>query len=497
MIAYDWYDGKCCMDLHVVALSDGKPRVLLDNEHGEWIQTYDWSPDGNQILILLQKEDGTNQIALVSAATGETKVIKNGFYPENMCFSRDGQYIAYDRPQEEYSSEHDIFLAKIDRSSEVRLVAHPADDFLFGWPPDGKGILFASDRTGSRAVWFLPVSGGKAQGSPVLVNEGIERSVPLGFAHDGSFYYAQGQQMLDVYETRMDYQSGKVLTPPEVAIKSNEGKNSWPDYSPDGKYLAYVTSRSRVFQSALKPNILCIRSTETGKEREFVTKFERLAGTRWAPDGQSLYLYAQDDQGKGIYKVNAQTGQFTSIVHAKFRLRRHEISPDGNTLIYGRRDGPKEPDRIVSLNLTTGEERQLYSGDGYPFSISPDGRQLALIIGRSNDRDLKLIPIGGGEPKELIQLKEAHQFSTSIAWTADGKYILFPWLQPTKDKQGCALWRISAEGGKPQKLDLVMAYFEEFRVHPDGQRLVFDSPGFTMKTPAVWVMENFLPPEAR
>jgi Tol biopolymer transport system component len=501
-IAYDWYadaEVNKGMDLRVIGSEGGKARVLGHYEKDEWMQTYDWSPDGKQILIFLEKKDGTRQIVLVSAGDGATKVLKRferrGRFPQAMGFSRDGQYIAYDQPQEENAPEHDIFLISADGSNEVPLVEHPAHDLLLGWPPDGKGILFASDRTGSLDMWFLPVSGGKAQGVPELVKRGVEEIIPLGFTQGGSFYYAQGQWMLDVYVAKMDRESGKILLPLEKAIKRFEGANSWPEYSPDGKYLAYVSTRSRSFQAAQHPNILCIRSLETGKEREFTTKFRRLAGPRWSPDGQSIYLAAWDYQGMGIYRVNAQNGEFIPIVRTEppASLHRHEVSPDGNIFIYERQDNPKEPFRILSRNLTTGEEKQLYAGDRTMFSISPDGRWLAFI-NQDKKKVLRVMPASGGEPKELLRFEEKRSYFGSIGWTADGKYILFPRMHPAKDGARFALWRIAAEGGEPQELNLVMAPFQDLSAHPDGQHLAFDSPGVTQKSTEVWVMENFLPP---
>jgi Tol biopolymer transport system component len=499
LIAYDWYDGKCCVGLRVIAREGGEPRTLLENEDGEWMRTYDWSPDGKQILIYRDQANGPGQIMLVSAADGATKVLKTGSWPETMGFSRDGQYIAYDQPQEENAPEHDIFLISVDGSKEVPLVKHPAHDVLLGWPPGGKGILFASDRTGSLDMWFLPVVGGKPQGAPELVKGGVEEIVPMGFTQNGSFYYAQGEWMLDVYVAKVDPKSGKILAPPEKAIKRFEGRNSWPEYSPDGKYLAYLTTRSRAFQAPVHPNIVSIRSLETGKEREFTTKFRRLAGPRWSPDGQSIYVAAWDYEGMGIYRVNAQNGEFTLMVRADppASLHDHEISPDGNLFIYERRDNPKESPRILSRNLTTGEEKQLYAGNpkSGPLyaSLSPDGRRLAFI-NQDKRKVLQVMPASGGEPKELLRFDEDRPYFASIEWTADGKYILFPRLQPTKDKQRFALWRIPAEGGKPEELGLVMAEFENLSAHPDGEHLTFSSPGLVRKFATIWVMENFLPP---
>ena len=502
-IAYDWYDGKCCVDLRVIAIDGGKPRVLVDHGNDEWMQTFDWSPDGKQILIFLEKKEATRQIVLVSATDGATRVIKTferrGRFPNIMRFSGDGRYIAYDQPQEENAAERDIFLISIDEGQEVALVEHPAHDALLGWPPDGKGILFASDRTGSLDIWFLPVSGGKVQGSPELVRRGIEQIVPLGFTQNGSFYYAQGGSMLDAYVARMDRQSGKILASPEKAIRRFEGANSWPEYSPDGKYLAYVSTRSRTFQAAMHPNIVCIRSLETDKEQEFATKFKRLAGTRWSPDGRFLYLAAWDDQGMGIYQTDIHTGTMIPIVRDEDsqRIRIHNVSVDGRTVIYVRRDQatPKQVFRILSRDLMTGGEKELYTGNAENgrlyVALSPDGERLA-VINLDKKKTLRLIPARGGEPRDLLKYEDAHS-STCLEWTADGKYIVFARMQSAKDDPRFSLWRVSAEGGEPQELGLGMANFENLSAHPDGVRLAFSSLGPTMKLPSVWVVENFRP----
>jgi len=504
-IAYDWYDDRGFMELRVIAIAGGKPRVLVDYGSGESLQTYDWSPDSQQILIFLEKKDATRQIVLVSATDGATRVIKTferrGRFPNIMRFSGDGRYIAYDQPQEENAAERDIFLISIDGGQEVALVEHPAHDLLLGWPPDGKGILFASDRTGSLDIWFLPVSGGKVQGSPELVRRGIEQIVPLGFTQNGSFYYTQGGPMFDAYVARMDRQSGKILAPLEKAIKRFEGANSWPEYSPDGKLLAYVSTRSNTFQATLRPNIVCIRSLETGKEQEFTTKFNRLAGTRWSPDGRFLYLAAWDDQGQGIYQTDIHTGTMTPIVRDEGpqRMHIHDVSLDGKTLIYVRRYKvePKEPYRILSRDLTTGEEKELYSGNaenGWLYAaLSPDGERLA-VINTDKKKTLRLIPTRGGEPRDLLKFEESQPFFTPLEWTADGKHILFAKRQIEKDGPQSSLWRVSADGGEPQELGLGMANFENLSAHPDGVHLAFSSLGSTMKMPSVWVMENFLPP---
>lgn len=151
------------------------------------------------------------------------------------------------------------------------------------------------------------------------------------------------------------------------------------------------------------------------------------------------------------------------------------ISPDGNSIIYEQQDKPKEPYRILSRDLSTGEEKQLYTtGDRTQFSISPDGRWLALI-NEAIKKVVQVMPTSGGQPKELLRYEEEEEASGyvgQIEWTADGKYILFPRLHQMKDGNKFALWRIASEGGKAQQLNLVMANFQALSAHPDGQHLL-------------------------
>ncbi len=94
------------------------------------------------------------------------------------------------------------------------------------------------------------------------------------------------------------------------------------------------------------------------------------------------------------------------------------------------------------------------------------------------------MPAAGGEPREILRLKDPETFRWygTFAWTPDGRYIMF-------GKQPDELWRLPAEGGKPQKL-LAMDGLANISIHPDGQRIAFTGGKEEWE---VWAMENFLP----
>ena len=486
-IVYDWYNKKDFIELRIIGIDGSKPRILYKNENVAWARTYGWSPDGKQILACFDRKDGVEQIVLVSVDNGSVRVLKTleKEWPENMNFSPDGRYIVYDLKQKENSSEHDIFLMSSDGSREIPLVENPADDYLLGWAPDGENILFASDRTGNLSSWLIAVANGKPQGTPKLVKPGIEQSVPLGFTSDGSFYYTFGGEFRrDIFSVRIDPESGEILNQPKKLIESFEGHNLSPDYSPDGKYLVYVRR--------MESDILCIRSIETGEEREFKLKLNPIDFPRWSPDGNSILIAGRDNNGFKLYQVDVQTGKLTALFSQQENhyVGLFEWSPDGKSIFYGRPSKTNNHSQIIHREIESGTEKELYLASDnkrFHFSCSPDGKWLSFFI--RGGTDLRIIPVEGGESRKLFNCNQGDTFST-LRWTADGKYILFV-IRPPSDHSNCTLWRIPAEGGEPEKLGLDIDLIAHMSVHPDGQHIAFYN--FYVRKNEVWKMENFLP----
>ncbi|RLD88448.1 MAG: hypothetical protein DRJ29_17310, partial [Bacteroidetes bacterium] len=171
-IVYDWQNESGSIELHLVGIDGSNSQILYKIEEWIWVQTFDWSADGKQILACFQRKDATRQIGLVNAENGSVRVLKTltgKNWMNNMSFSPDGQYIVYDYPPEEYSQDRDIYVISADGGHEISLIKHPANDYVLGWVPDGKDILFASDRTGTFDAYVIQVAGGKPLGEPKLI----------------------------------------------------------------------------------------------------------------------------------------------------------------------------------------------------------------------------------------------------------------------------------------------------------------------------------------
>ena len=249
-----------------------------------------------------------------------------------------------------------------------------------------------------------------------------------------------------------------------------------------------------------------IRSMKTGEERELIPDQDiapwAFGQLRWSPDGRSI-LCGGDPVWKNLHLVDVQTGHVTAnvVINNCGYIQGPAWSPDGKTLFFTRVRFEKEdwPAPIVALNLETGVERELYpggSGDGF-LAVSPDGRQLAFRD--QKDEMIKVLPTEGGEPRTLLDRKDLNLWETgfwaSFAWTPDGRYVLF--VTGSNEQPGIAqLWRISAEGGIPQKLLEERGMLRPLHIfpsslHPDGRRIAFQKGrNWHMD---LWVMENLLP----
>ncbi len=504
-IVYTWLNKEECFELRIIEIDDSEPRVLYPVGKMEYVHPFEWSPDGNNILALVTQAPNISKVGLISVADGSFRVLKTTDMIANnlplFTFSPDGKYVAFSFLQDEDTQNRDIFLISVDDKQETTLIEHPMNDSLLGWSPDGKWILFASNRTGSTDAWIVRVDQGKQIQTPEMIKKDLGHIEPMGFSRSGSFFYGVSNQGTDIYEIGIDPESGKVKSPLAKATQRYLGSNRTPDYSPDGRYLAYVSTRG---PRPIQHSVLCILDLQTGGEKELQPEQIDFFYPRWSPDGRVISVEGWDEaRNRGVYRIDVQTGAVDSIlqVESGVAIYSHRWSKDGQSIFYARSD-PEEKgpvayrkSHIYVHDIDSGQDKILPGSpdDAKDIDISPDGRWLALL-NRDENRVLRVIPSSGGEPRTLYSIERVMNPVISPAWIAGGKYILFQTASDSSEVESTfELVRIPADGGQPQRLGVKMAEFRHFSVHPDGEHIVFHSRGAKTEWPEIWVMENFLP----
>jgi Tol biopolymer transport system component len=516
-VAFGWYNREAqrtnepdLYELRVVGM-DGSGERLLYGEQAVDVRPLDWSPDGTRVLASLKPKDGPYQLVWVPLAAGDVQVVKTlaDHAPLAVRGSPDGRSIAYDYPATDDAANRDIFLLASDGSDETVLVAHPEDDRVLDWTPDGERLLFASDRTGSPSSWIVQVADGKPRSEPELVYPDAPYR-GLGFTRDGVYYYCCGaaDQPVsidqDVYLVDRDSTTGRLGTP-EKLIES----------------IASMTS-------GRWGGVFVLRSLESGEERQI------RHGIGWAslqsmPDDRSLIARSH----RGIYRIDIQSGEADAILENENEKCYMWLAPQcssawspSGTVFFTRRWSERrgEPLSVVTRDLESGGETELRRVAS-PVSVlnlsaSPDGRWLAFIEWNMDEgtASVKVMPATGGEPRDLVAFSKVRIWRRPLAeltWTPDSRHIVYalsstsvPWSpepeihwlpRESGEQDEFQLWQVPVEGGEPERLWVTMEGLFPYglSISPDGHRIAFTAGSLSRVYDPIWALENFLPPLPR
>jgi Tol biopolymer transport system component len=506
-LAYCWYTKDESYELRVVDFEGSKPRNLYSSGQDSMVLS-DWSSDGRRLLARVsQRNDAESQeqgaprqtfrIVTVTLDEGSVRILKSLDWrnPTKMCFSPDGCFVLYDAPAGVHPSNHDLYVLGVDDLRETPLLEHPANDLVLGWAPDGRSVLFASDRTGHWGMWLLPMDeSGQADGPARLIKRDMGLIQPLGFAVDGSFFYSIRPGGPNIYEAKLDLDRCTIAEGPKPAVRRFMGSNRSPEWSPDGKYLAYVSRRNPL----PKVNVLCIRSRETGREQELSPQLTWFRGLRWSQDGRSIMARGVDMKGrKGVYEIDVQTGTVaTVLIEPEIGPTFPEWAPQVRAIYYVRNEWAKNLSQIMYRDLETGNEWEIARADqGTNFTgvqAAPDGRRIAVRIWRDEEQSTELVTIllNDGSQKRLLLTQEP-EWVGAYTWTLDGEHLVF-FRSKGSDSGVSELYLISASGGEPRRLGLEATgalNFDGLQLHPDGRSILYAATGGN-DTPEIWVVEG-------
>ncbi len=263
---------------------------------------------------------------------------------------------------------------------------------------------------------------------------------------------------------------------PEPSISlavTSVGEKYSPSLSPDGKQLAFSWNGGSGSYFSIYVKFIGTEELLRLSNQESVDY-----NPVWSPDGRSIAFCRIHKGDSGIYIVPAVGGAERRVRDTHWEEREfYEVfwyfgrlswSPDGKLLAFSDRASSTEPTSIYLLSLDSSSTRKLTSpglpGDYNP-AFSPDGRILAFNRGSQGVTSIYMLPVDGGEERRLIT---GSQFGWGLAWTQDGRNIVFGragWLA----KSGW-LWKISRNGGEPERLQ-----FGQEGTEPSirGNRLVY------------------------
>jgi TolB protein len=220
-----------------------------------------WSPDARSIAYTSYRRGYPDiYVSLIYQGTLQTPMAASGTQNWLPAWSPDGTRIAFTSSRD---GNPELYVANRDGSNVRRITNNPAIDTTPTWSPTGAQIAFTTDRTGSPQIYVMGADGlnlrrvtsesfcDRATWSPAPFNE-LAFVCRTGPGYDIKIY---------------DFASGETRQ-----ITFGEGSNESPSYSPNGRHLAFTSTRVG------KTQVFTIG--RDGKGLRQVTK----AGNNYTPD---------------------------------------------------------------------------------------------------------------------------------------------------------------------------------------------------------------------
>jgi Tol biopolymer transport system component/DNA-binding SARP family transcriptional activator len=429
-----------------------------------------WSPDGRKIAFAVG-----HGIEVRAVEGGPVMRIASVDYPHSLAWSPDGSRLAFVLGNAAFVyapyaigniAPSSIWIVAGSGAPPVRVTDATSLNTSPVWRPDGRTLLFVSDRDGSRDLYRVAVGrAGRPAGAPERLTTGLALHT-IDLSRDGRvLVYTDFTDFANIWSLPIPAE-GHASSTAAQAVTSGHQRIEGMALSHDGRWLAFDSDRGgrqaiyRVPISGGEPEPL---SADSGDA--FMPS--------WSPDGQEIAYYRFREGRRRLFVMPVDGGPPSAVAPDSANQRFPDWAPDGRHLVFhSDRTGRFELYVVERLeDGRWGAPRQLTTAGGQEARWSPDGRAIVYV----RNTGLWLIAPGGGTPRLLIDTGDPVTPLTPLLaqWAPDGRTIYYKALDPDGRT---SFWSISAEGGNPR---LLVRFDDPLRPSPraefatDGRRLYF------------------------
>jgi dipeptidyl aminopeptidase/acylaminoacyl peptidase len=295
----------------------GKPQVWLLNRLGgeavaltetaQGVNDFEWSPDSTRLVLILQDpkpEDAEAAKEKDKEKDKEKPAAKPKTPPpyviDRLQFKQD--IVGY----LDHRRDH-LYVFDVASKKTTQITSGDFDDNEPAWSPDGRSLAFSSnrstdpDRNYNSDIWVV--------------------------AADNS-------------------DKGAHLT----QVTTNPGSDRAPSWSPDGKWIAYVT-QTDVKAMIYATHHLAVSPSTGGEAKVLTLAFDRsVRRPRFSADGRSIYFVAEDDGTDNLCRIAVTGGEVTRPIGGRLTVASFSLGKDG--AIAAQVGMTDRPDEIYLSNGT-------------------------------------------------------------------------------------------------------------------------------------------------
>lgn len=414
-----------------------------------------WSPDGNYLVF--NGNDGQSvDVYLAESLSGKYEKLTDEPGSElHFGFSPNGKYIGYNKRG---GPDEDLFAISLDGVEKINITQHADHEWYPHWSPKGDKVLFYSTwGTEMTEVWTVDFPNHKF----TRISNHIVEDYGGIFSPDGDkvLFISKRGGHNDLY--LFDFQTNKTQC---LNLEKNL-RGGWPQWSPDGKTLAYATNLEEAYLYHLDISSGAVQRLTNGEAMEVLADIspdaERVAFVSSGGGSESnimVFDYASGEVAPLVSTYHYQTWPRYSHKTGKLGY----IQGPGGSIrtndIYAFSPGKKDTFRLTS------------SGGVRHFIWSPDDSEIFYAYDSSaNYRyDIWKLDVFTGKTEPFLQ-SPASVIPTSIA--PDGTNLLYH-----GDIDGFTkIYRLFLDKNKSDQMHIQLIAGWDAVYSPDGQQILFVS----------------------
>jgi Tol biopolymer transport system component/C-terminal processing protease CtpA/Prc len=332
-----------------------------------------------------------------------------------------------------FTYKGDLYRVAASGGTAVPLTLHEAHDFMPVWSPDGKTIVFASDRYGNFDVYQMAASGGAATR---LTNHSANE-FPYTFAPDGKQVYF-GAARMDAATNRL-YPTAYL--PELYAVPMGGGRMQQVlttpaedvQWSADGRYLVYQDKKGgenawRKHQQSAIARDIWQWDSKTGQHMQLTQFAGEDRNPIYAPGGSGIYYLSEESGSFNVYKMPLNGGKGIALTSfTKHPVRFLSAAKNGtlcfgyNGQIYTKAENgqPQSVSIQIPYDAKSNPERLVSIGRGIrDLAVSPSGKEVAFIY----RGEVFAASVEAGTTKRITNTPEQER---SVTFSPDGSQLVY------------------------------------------------------------------------
>ena len=410
------------LDVFLMPAAGGTAKQLTSHSADDTV--LGWTPDGKGILFSSQRGEDFMGLLYVVSVDGGMPWRAGPDMGNAASYSPDGNRIAYNPKGQVYWRKYyrgayatDVWIEDVSAKKFTQVTDFDGLDSWPMWSRDGD-IYFVSDRDGGGLtnIWRVSDKGGKADkvttfktgdvrfpsisadGRTIVfehdfgiwkLDTATRRATPIKLDIDAETQENDSEiraftSEADDYDLAPNSRRIVVSTHGELfTVPVDEGdirqitdgpaRDRGVDYSPDGKWIAYISDSSGREE-------LYVVATDGGAPQKLTDIDALKAGFNWSPDSKEIAFTAADSK---LRKVNVATKTVMDLDSSRYgNVSTPEWSPDGKWLAYSKSDSSRTSDIYILDSTGADKTPHKVTFDSYNDvnpRFGPDGRKLFFV----------------------------------------------------------------------------------------------------------------------